>query len=583
MSDDIVLEGSTGQIYYPETFTFRKKVGTTPTFQFVVPDDDLDRVAAEDYFRWKIYGATKFKGLTTPELPPTFDLNAGTMSITLNDYLYKLALNFDLVNAADIDFVDIEYRLEFVNELVDTIADALRIVCIGRPNWVYFFGVTYVPPQYISSIRYEFENRTNALIRLAAATKYGTDAYGVLTTNPDDLCSEEGVCDIWLDYDVARTISGVSYPGSLIIGVLGAKQIGTDTWSWVTNDVTNDLLIESLSQLQYTLHPPSTVYVIGAGDGLNQIVGKATAPKPSDFEDNVYNSDKFEKLVYYLPQWDRPSGTGQWLYEPRVIVPPFLNVIKGYVGVDGGYSCLNINVGQVYNSPTIKVDFEFNEYATGDLGAGVYVYGDDTDNYYYLFITPTHYQWILRSIGTDAVICEGDKTFISGIWHTLELYVGTWDQQIYCAIDGEELFWLNEAWPSILGDDLQVGLIVYAQYAGHLPMPHDMYALTDECVMFRKISVHDNQNVSPCTIITDSKYVNCLSAYKEAERQLRKLNASRSFSIDIVPDVFLDGKIDIGQQVTISDKYPTINGTYRIDELVLTESKCTVSLVEVPV
>ncbi|MDP3564676.1 MAG: hypothetical protein Q8R70_09320 [Methanoregula sp.] len=581
--DDIILEGSTGQLYYPLTRVFNKKVGQTPTFTLSLPEDDLERVVAEDYFTLRQNGVTKFKGI--PVKPITFDLSNATMEIVLDDYLYVLYRDYDLVSPY---VFGAGYRYEHVNEnvldLTYGIVNDLLYVSIGEPYWQWQFGVDYAPPVK-QTIRYEFENRTNALIRLAQACKYGRDFAGTLYTDPDHILTEDGVCDLWLDYDGA-----ITYPyydpslfGNITIGILGARRTGTDLWEWITNDITNDVYLESLSELQYAITPPSTVFVVGAGDGLNQVVGKATKPVSTDFSDIVRYEDKLTGGLWYLAQWNRPTvGTvTAWTREDAGGGDYYL---KAFEGTEADhYGCLRVNKGQVFNSPTIKAQFQCESVK---VGCGVYVEGrlvTGVPNYWYLLLTFTsttaaHYKWMQRwnsgGIAVDRIVCEGDIALTTGAYHDLEFYCDMWENQVYCAIDGNEIFWMTgyDAFTFHSGTgDREVGLVAYFTNSG---------SSAADFVRFRKISVHDNKNIAPVQVESDAKYLNCLAAYKRAEKILSEANASRNFSINCDPTIFIDGKIDVGQRAIITTP-AVIAGTYRIMEINCTEEACTLALSEV--
>jgi hypothetical protein len=242
-----------------------------------------------------------------------------------------------------------------------------------------------------------------------------------------------------------------------------------------------------------------------------------------------------------------------------------------------------VNKDYLYNSPTIKLQFNA---ATVRTGVGVFVEGYESGGlpvYIWLLITWTsttaaHFKWARRSsAGVETILQEGDITLGVGGWHDLELRCELWGLQSCCYIDGVEIFWLTGSLAYTFRTGIanrQVGLVAFFTNTG-------LHGTNDN-VRFRKISVHDNQSVPPVKIENDTKHTNCLMAYRAAEKILAAENANRSFSIDVEPTTFLDGKIDIGQQVTIGDPHPvTIQGTYRIMKMMPSGTACTLTLAEV--
>lgn len=243
------LIGGTGQEYNVLSRTFTKTTGQFPALEVTLLKDDLPRVEEELYFSFYINGVLRFKGIILQ--PITFDASLENIVVVLDDYINVLYKNYDLFNTTGS-----MYRVEAIAELVDTTVD--NIVS----GTTFTTGTT--PPQTLNG-RYEYADRVTALKNLTALVKYGTYTDGKYWTDLTKIVTECGSCDCWLDY-AANTVN---------IGLLGAKN-ASNQWTFDTYDITDYIIPGTLAQLQTRLNLPNTVIVLGAGDGLNQIVGKAT-------------------------------------------------------------------------------------------------------------------------------------------------------------------------------------------------------------------------------------------------------------------------------------------------------------------
>jgi len=521
--------GSTGQIYYPTARPLTKRLGSFPTMEITLPKDDMPRIEEEAYFSFYVGGVLKFKGIVLD--PITYDENIQNVTVTLRDYIWILYRDYDLFNTTGS-----MYRVECLYELVDTTLDN---ILAGTP-----FTAGTTPPQYLNN-RYEFNDRTTALLNLAALVKYGTYTDGTYWTDLTKIELESGSCDVWLDH-ATNTVN---------IGLLGAKNV-SNQWIFETFDITDYITPGTLAQLQTRLSLPNTVIVLGAGDGLNQIIGRAIwGSIGCYFWDDIATDMSTEYSA-----WGN-TAEAVWTHDTT-------NKQITVTGVQSGgdltaYYSTNFDV--VYVSPNISI--KINVYA--DYDGGVFFAKTDDSNFWVVFI----HKYLISggyertSVGITQVISSvwTSKTYISGMTLpnllNLEVLCDTTHGRITVNVDGEEIIRL-EGQSFVSG---VAGLYACAHFHGNWN------------TQYQVISFDEYTNVPPVTVITNNEYVNALAATHAAQAELHALRIPTNFTLEIEPSLFESGVVDIGHMVTITAPEEAA-GTFRVRELILTEETCTLSI-----